>query len=454
MKRKSLSHKLMKKLAVPIVATIFAIAIIGYLVALEEIDEVYDSELITAANVLWLVNRDDVTNPRTKVDLKVRNIDLEGIDQEALTEYAQWRAFRLWKGSKIVIASDNARLESVLPAKQGFEDFKQDGDRWRSFTLHIPEDDMIVEVAEKEDARLELVRNIAGSVIWPLLLVLPVIGILLWRGVYAGLGDLRFFTHAIRERAPDDMSKIDVEDTPTEIAPLGNALNNLLEKLEGSLVHERMFMDNAAHELRTPLAALRIQADLALTAKNSKEREKALHELIRGVERSAKLVDQMLMLGKTKLQFKPSVKIRFHDLLQQNIKLHVPLALKKHIDLSLTGDETLEGMSQPELLSTLLNNLLENAIKYTPEEGSVTADVSVHGRHPIITITDTGPGIPEAEREKVFDRFYRIADHAQAGSGLGLAIVRHIADMLEIQITLGTPEKGPGLRVWLLFPVQ
>lgn len=452
--KQSLTGRLLKKLSLPIMATIITIGAIGYQTARNEIDEVYDSELITAANVLWLVNRENPDDEDTKIEMKARSINLEGIDQAALNEYAQWRAFRFWKKGKLVLASDNARPENIPPAKQGFGDFVQDGDHWRSFTLHVVEENSVVEVAEKEGARLELVQNIAIGLLWPLLFVLPIIGLLLWRGVYAGLSDLRVFAEAIKRRSPDDMKKLDVVRTPTELLPLAQGLNQLLAKLEASLAHERLFMDNAAHELRTPLAALQIQADLALSAKNESQRGQALKELAGGVTRAAKLVDQMLILGRLKHQMKPLASTNLYALVREVIKGYVALALQKNIEISLLGEETLEAVTQPELLATMIGNLLDNAIKYTPEQGRVTIEAATLHHQPVIYITDNGTGIPESEREKVFDRFYRVSEHIQTGSGLGLAIVKHIADMLQIHIALSTPESGEGLRVSLHFAAK
>jgi len=453
-KRQSLTRRLLRKLFLPIAATIFIVGLIGYWTARQEIDEVYDSELITAANVLWLIHRDDPSNTLPAIQMKTRNIDLDTMDQKALDEYAQWRAFRIWKKGKLTITSDNARPKSIPPSNEGFEDFIQDDEQWRAFTLHVPEEDTVIEVAEQDAARSELIANIAVGLFWPLLLILPVIGILLWRGVHTGLVDLRLFADAIKKRSPDDMTRIEAGRTPVELLPLTQGLNQLLAKLENSLSHERMFMDNAAHELRTPLAALSIQAEVALSAKNEAERIRALHELAGGVTRAAKLVDQMLMLGRLKHQQKPFAPIALYAVARESMKAHVSLALHKKIELALVGDEVLKATSQPELLNTMLGNLLENAIKYTQIGGKVTVNVETLHRQPVMYITDNGPGIAEHERDKVFERFYRVSEHAQSGSGLGLAIVKHIADMLQIHIALSAPHAGQGLRVTLHFPAQ
>ena len=451
-RRKSLTRRLLRKLFSPVFGALIIVCLMGYLTAVHEIDEVYDSEMITEANTLWLTNKDNLEDERGTIKIRVRHIDLPGIQQELLNNYAHWRAFRVWKDGYLIMESDNARPVDDLVTREGFEDYVQDGERWRSFTLHIPEANVVVEIMEKHAARFELVQNIAGGLMWPLLFTLPLIGFFVWRGVHSGLNDLRLFADAIQRRSSDDMSKLDIDRTPVEILPLAENLNQLLAKLEASLVHERLFMDNAAHELRTPLAALSIQTDVALSAKSEVERLQALTELAGGVTRASRLVDQMLVLGRLKHQVKPSTSLILYDVVRQVVKEHVTVALHKYIAISVTGDEKLQGFSQAGLLLTLLNNLLENAIKYTPARGKVMMDVGMRDQRPFVTITDTGPGIPESEREKVFERFYRISEESHTGSGLGLAIVKHIAELLSIDVQLENTEHK-GLQVTLLFPV-
>ncbi len=450
MKTHSLRAQLLKKLILPIVLAMVAIAGAGYYSAREEIGEVYDSELITAANVLWLLNRDYKVDHPT-IQMGTQSIDLDDMDPSALDEYAQWRSFRVIKNGKILIESDNARPASEPPGPEGFTSFRTDGEKWRSYTLHVPEEHTVVEVAERIEARSDLILRISEGLLWPLMLVLPVIGVLIWRGVHLGLVDLRRFTIAIKKRSPNDLSRLSAEYVPVELTPLAEGLNQLLGKLEAAAEHERVFMDNAAHELRTPLAALSIQAQVALSATSEAERMATLEDLAGGVSRAARLVDQMLLLSRLKYQLKAFQTLNVSKSLRNVIKEYVPLALQKRIELTLKGDEAAVILTQEDLLHTMIGNLLDNAIKYTPEGGRIRVKVAfVEGRVEI-SISDTGPGIPESEHDRVFDRFYRSEEHLAPGSGLGLAIVKHIADLLQVEIALKSREKATGLSVRLYF---
>ena len=452
MRTNSLRAQLLKQLMLPIVLATLAIAGSGYFSAREEIGEIYDSELITAANVLWLLNRDYAQDDQPTIAMKTQSIDLDNIDPDAMDEYAQWRSFRVFKHGKIIIESDNARPENIPPSVQGFTNFMHDGEQWRSFTLRVADDNTVVEVAERVEARGDLIWRISEGLIWPLLFVIPVIGLLIWRGVHVGLIDLRRFAIAIKKRSPDDLSRLQSDHVPVELTPLAEGLNQLLGKLEAAAAHERIFMDNAAHELRTPLAALSIQAQVALAANDAVERTSTLNDLAGGVARAARLVDQMLILGRLKHQLKPFRPLPACRILRHIIKEYVPLALQKHIDITLSGDESATLLTQEDLLQTMIGNLLDNAIKYTPESGRVLIHVASPEQGVTeICISDTGPGIPESEHARVFDRFYRSDEHLEAGSGLGLAIVKHIADILQVDITLGSPEGHPGLMVQLYF---
>lgn len=450
--RRSLTARLLRSLVLPIAFTILAVVAYGFWSATAEINAVYDSQLVTSANVLWLTDRedDDPDAPLPDEEIDKRIINLNDIDATPLTKYAGWRAFRVWKHGALVLHSDNARPESVPPGEKGFANFKIGEDEWRSYTLYVPHDKTIVEVAERRAARGQLITDIAMGLLWPLLLTIPFIGLFIWRALNSGLIDLRRLAETLKLRSPDDRTPITVDPLPLELQPLARGLNQLLEKLEASLAHERTFMDNAAHELRTPLAALSIQADVARNAKTAYEKQTALDDVAAGVARAAKLVDQMLMLGRLRHQLKPLAPHTLTPLVREVIKDYVPLALQKHIELSLTGDEQLTAITQPDLLRILLSNLIDNAVKYTPERGSISVDVTTENLHPCLRIRDSGPGIPGNERTKVFDRFYRLQEQAQVGSGLGLAIVKLVAELLQVEVVLADAPGG-GLQVDLVF---
>lgn len=445
---RSLKHQLLISVGLPVAALILLVSGVAYRSARDEIDEVYDSQLITAANVLWLMNRDENHDDEPHVRLASKIIDLDTLDQKTLDEYAKWRWFRFWRNGKLIISSDNAP-ESVPPARKGFTNVMVGGRRWRIFTLDVPDENTVVEVAEKHTARMVIVRNIILGLLGPLLLALPLIFLSVWKGIRWGLKDLQQFTQAIDQRSPDDLSKVDSEHAPLEILPLSHALNHLLQKLETSLQQERLFTDNAAHELRTPLATLGIQADVILQANDEQERAAMVQELNKGVRRASRMLDQLLTLARMRHQDIVRTPVNLYEQAREAIKLVYPAAWGKHIECALTGDERITAVSSAPMSAILLNNLLENSIKYSPPDSLISVCVNSDGT---MSIIDQGPGIPESEREEVFNRFYRVPGNTEPGSGLGLAIVRVVAESLDIGVALFTPETGQGLGVRLSFP--
>ncbi|MBV8307751.1 MAG: hypothetical protein JO274_09760, partial [Gammaproteobacteria bacterium] len=243
------------------------------------------------------------------------------------------------------------------------------------------------------------------------------------------------------------------EQLPDEVQPLVLALNDLLGRLRGALERERAFMADAAHELRTPLTALHLQMGMLARAGSETEREAAMRTLSSGIERAIHLVEQMLALARQQPRTDaPHVPVRIDELARETVTELVPLADAGSIDLGVAATQPIAVSGDPEALGTLLRNLVDNAVRYTPPGGRV--DVSVGGapEAPRLLVTDDGPGIPVEERVRVFDRFYRRAGTVQPGSGLGLAIVKAIADAHGATLSLGDGPSGKGLAVTVSFP--
>ena len=452
MKQPSLTVQLLKGIGLPLVLVVALIGAIAYFSAIDEVNEVYDSQLITSANELWLLSERE--DSRTEIKVGGHDLELDDSDQKALDEYARWRRFRVWRGGKLLLVSDNADGASDKPHAKGFTDVASASGDWRLFTLYVPRQDVVVEVGEKVEARYEVVWPILFGLLIPLLLAIPVFALVIWQGGRWGLRDLRRFAANIKQRSPDDLSRIPDEGAPAEIAPVAEALNSLLAKLDQALQQERLFTDNAAHELRTPLAALGLQTDVVRNARTRNERSLALGELDKGVERASRLLDQLLTLARIRHTPIERTELDLRTAAADAIKDIYPLALAKKIDLALSGDGDAAILSKKPLLAILLRNLLDNAIKYSPAGACVDVEITEAGGAPRLIVRDQGPGIPPDEREQVFAHFYRMPGAAGAGSGLGLAIVRTIADLLGIDVRLFTPESGTGLEVEVRFAPQ
>lgn len=258
----------------------------------------------------------------------------------------------------------------------------------------------------------------------------------------------------VAQRDPANLAPLEERSAPAEIAPLLHALNALLGRLERALESERRFTADAAHELRTPLAALKIQAQVARRAENEAQRGAALDKLILGVDRATHLIEQLLTLARLEPTGGSTVLMSGCDvaaIARQTLADLAPAALGKGIELGLNSPATAMIRGNADMLAILLRNLVDNAIRYTPRNGRVDVSLLVEQGRVRLEVTDSGPGIPEQEKQRVFDRFYRILGNEAAGSGLGLSIVKRIADAHAASLSLAEGENGVGLRVGVDF---
>ncbi len=444
-RRPSLTLQVLAGVGVPFLAVTALIGLLAWFSAQDEISEVYDAQLMNTAVQLSTMARTDDHGPLPHFDR--HDLGLDPDDQADLDEYAHNRTFRVWKGGQVALASDNAPAASVPAGARGMRTIGEGRHRWRVFTLVEPHGDVVVEVRERLRARREVSGHIVWDLLWPLLTILPVIGAAVWMGIRWGLKDLRHFAGEVHARSPSDLARIDGSRMPGELAPLSESINGLLGKLEHSLTLERLFTDNAAHELRTPLAALNIQAEVARNARNPRERRAALDSLSLGVQRTSRLLDQLLTLARIHHLNEDTQPINLYELASDVMKDAYPKAGARRVELSLSGDETILVAAPSTLLTLLVGNLVDNAIKYSPDGGQVDLHIARDGQEAVMTLYDQGPGIPEVERDRVFARFYRIRGNMLAGSGLGLSIVRSISDILDARVTLFTPQSGRGLGV-------
>jgi len=324
---------------------------------------------------------------------------------------------------------------------------------------------VLVQVAETLDKRARLANEIIKGVIFPQFMILPLAVMLVWFGLSRGLAPLKTLQRRIRDRAPDDLSPIDPRGAPEEIAPLVDAFNDLLERLGRNVNVQKRFIADAAHQMKTPLAGLRMQSELALREHDPDELRRALQQIAQGSERAAHLISQLLSLARME-NLRDAATMTPVDLVgfaREVVADWVPTALERRRDLGFEmnvpaapgepAPATVAG--HPVLLRELLNNLIDNALRYTPDGGSVTVRVVADGRPVQLEVEDSGPGIPEAERELVFERFYRVLGTGVDGSGLGLAIVREIAEQHGCSVRVEAARPGarpPGTRFAVMFP--
>ena len=452
----TLARSLFLRIAPTILIVICVIGILAFKGATRQIDHVYDAQLISSANMLWLVVEDEM-NAQAGPFRRIRKIDLTISNQKALNEfadaYADSRMFRVWKGNKLAMISDKAPVVGIPQQDQGLSDVEDDeGNDWRVYTLNIPHTNITVEAGEKISLRESLVINILLTLAAPLALLVPLVGWFLWEGISSGLGTVRALIQQIRSRSPDDLSPLALANVPRELAPIGNSINQLLQKLENSFNAEKRFAEHAAHHLRTPLATLKLQMQMLEQARDAKERSMLMANLSAAIERSSRLVSQLLT--STRVSHQPIVRVPI-DLKRSVISMIqelAPMVALKHIDLSFEGADGLMVMADETLLRLLIGNIIENAVKYTPDKGKVDVVLTSDEESITCAVSDSGPGIPEDERDHVFQRFYRVGTPQAQGTGLGLAIVAETAARLSGKISLKTPESGQGLLVEIALP--
>ncbi|MCD2514916.1 sensor histidine kinase N-terminal domain-containing protein [Massilia sp. G4R7] len=323
----------------------------------------------------------------------------------------------------------------------------------------------LVQVAETLDKRANLANEIIKGVILPQFIILPVILALVWFALSRGLSPLAELQERIRARPQDDLSPIDPRQVPEEISPLVGSFNDMLERLAQTVEMQKRFIADAAHQMKTPLAGMRMQSELALRQVDPGEIHRSLEQLAKSSESATRLVNQLLALARAENQ--PHAGLAFEEiclaqLARATVQDWVQASFANRIDLGFEppdapGDGELHIAGNALMLRELLSNLIDNALRYTPSGGSVTVRVRRDGEHALLEVEDTGPGIAPAERAHVFERFYRILGSNVAGSGLGLAIVREIAQQHGAEIDIfnnprSHSKKYPGSLFRLTFP--
>jgi two-component system sensor histidine kinase TctE len=305
---------------------------------------------------------------------------------------------------------------------------------------------VLVQVAETLQARTQLANEIIKGVIVPQFIVLPLALLLVWLALTRGLAPLTALQARIRRRRPEDRSPIDARAAPEEIAPLVESFNDLLARLSASIQVQKRFIADAAHQMKTPLAGLRTQSELALRQTDPAELRRSLRQIAAATERATRLINQLLALARAEhggAEAPAFEVIDFARMTREAVRDWVPLAIDRQIDLGVdvTTDEA-NILGHALMLREMLGNLIDNALRYTPAGGTVTARVQRDGDEVVLEVEDTGPGIAESERARVFDRFYRVLGSRADGSGLGLAIVREIVEQHDAQVTIHAPARA------------
>lgn len=432
----SLRRRLLGLLLGGVSAAWLVTMIFSYIDAHHEVDELFDAQLGQAAQTLLALASHD-----------------EGEDIEDLGDvthkYQRRLRFQIWRSDgKLLLRSKNAP-ESPLTGTAGFSETHGDDGHWRHFSQWNEGHSLQVQVSENHHIRDELIGHIAWRLLFPALFGLPLIGLWVWLATRQGLASLDGIARQIASRAPQQLQPLTPASAPEEIRTMLEALNGLFQRVDSALEAERRFTADAAHELRTPLAALQAQLQVAQRARDSEERDRSLSQLQSGLGRASHLVDQMLQLARLDPEsgLPDPQPVDLPALAEAVCADLGPLILGKNIDFDLAADPGCTVIGQTEWLRVLIRNLVDNAVRYTPAGGQVRVELKATDGACRLTVSDSGPGIPAAERAAVLRRFHRLDHDSQPGSGLGLAIVARIAELHGAQLELAETDSGNGLKI-------
>lgn len=421
-----------------------------------EIAELFDAELSQSARVLMALVKNSVVDggvmPR---QWKKNQLVWELGGYLHGDRYEQKLAFQLWtdKG-RLVMRTSSAPLTPLSDIKHGFSRIRLDENRWHVFSLPDHEGKLIARVAQQDDIRGELIDDIAWELIKQVLWGFPLLTVVVWFIVGRSLRPIRRLTHNVEEQDASRLILLEEKGIPVELKPLVNANNMLLGRVKQAIESERRFTADAAHELRTPLAGIKTQAQLARKTKDDEIRENALLNMDEAVDQLTHTVYQLLTLARLdpKSEIPDCGSVNLIERVTRIVSDLEPLAFKKHIELSMEQTDRSIIHANATTLDILLRNLIDNAIRYTPQGGQIKIRVEKKNGETEFLIDDNGPGIPDNLKDKVFHRFYRHLDTTgQAfGCGLGLSIVDRIVKLHNAEIELEDSIYG-GLRVKVRF---
>jgi len=441
---RSIRRELVVRLAVGLLVAVAIAAVATYMRARAEANEIFDYQLRQMAASL------------TGVPLAGMPGGF-GANTDALV-------VQIWDRNGVQVFLSQPQQQLPAQAQLGFVTVGTPVGEWRVFSTLTGGG--VVQVAQPMSVRRELAASMALRTIVPLLAIAPLLALALWFGITRSLRPLDHVTAALSKRAPGVLEPLAETGMPTEVQPLVNALNGLLGRLDRALGAQRAFIADAAHELRTPLTAVHLQAQLAERASTDAERRAALAELKAGLTRATHLVEQLLTLAREEpgVAERPFAPVNIAELARNVVADHAGIAAARGVDLGIAGSDADRADAHVVVsgdatgLRALLSNLVDNAVRYTPAGGRVDVSLENDDQDVVLTVRDSGPGIPASERGRVFDRFYRVPAPGAtdvAGSGLGLAIVKRIAERHDANISLGAGIAGPageGLGVTVRFP--
>jgi two-component system, OmpR family, sensor histidine kinase QseC len=434
---RSLQGRLLVGLLGAVVLVWLVTATVTWLDARHELDELLDSHLAQAAALLVAQQADELGEEE----------HARTTDAPQLHRYSPQVAFQVWHEGRLVLRSASAPATPMVADAPGpgFHAARFGDADWRVFVARGAERDVLVYVGEQVASRDHILWAIVRGLLGPMALALPLLAAAIWWAVRRGTAPLRALGRTLAQRHPQALEPVAVPGAPAEMLPMVDALNRLFERITTMVAAERRFTADAAHELRTPIAAIRTQAQVALAETDAAERAHALRATLAGCDRAARLVDQLLTLSRLEAGA---------SLAQRVVGDLAPRAIDRRQTLGLDAEPGCQVHGSDTLLAVLVRNLVDNALRYSPDDAEVRVAVARAGGQVRLQVDDSGPGLADADLARLGERFFRVLGSGQDGSGLGWSIVRRIAAAHGATVTAGRSAALGGLAVTVCWPAR
>jgi len=436
---RSLRTRLLGLLLLAIVGAACLQAAIVYRQARAEADGIFDYHMEQMAQAL-------------RAGVPLPGLGLPG--QEPMPQESFDFFVQVWTHDGLRVFQSGTGADLPQRAVLGFSNIEVDGKPYRVYSMRARS--QVIQVAQDMRPRQTMARNLAWRTVWPIAWMAPLLMLVAWWVVSVSLAPVARVQRQLALRDADALTEVGEEGLPDEVRPLVHELNLLLGRVRHAFDAQKHFVAEAAHELRSPLAALRLQAQSLQRARDDATRDLAVERLLAGIDRATRLVEQLLVLARQqahRLEEAPAQSLSLAAVSAQVVADAAPLAAARRIDLGLSENDPALVMGHAEPLRILLTNLVDNAVKYTPEGGTIDVAVRREGSQLVLTIDDSGPGIDEPNRARVLDHFYRVPGSTATGSGLGLAIANAIAQLHGSKLMLERSPRLGGLRIGLRLPV-
>ena len=417
-------------------------AVLTWLDVRHELDELLDGHLAQAAALLVVQQVGEMED------------DDHAVDAPSLHRHAPKIAFQVFHEGRLVMRSANAPASPMVRPeerfKSGFRSVRLGDTDWRVFATYGAERDIQVYVAEQQRSRSSIVWALLRGMLQPMVVALPLLALAVWWAVYRGMLPLRKLGTALARREPQALQPVEVDGAPAEMKPMLDALNGLFGRIGALMESERRFTADAAHELRTPIAAIRAQAQVALAESDDALRRHALQATLQGCDRASRLVEQLLTLSRLESSAAPALApLDLSALVRSVVADLAPQALRKQQTIEVEAELARFVVGEPTLLAVLVRNLGDNALRYSPAGARVIVTVDGDAQAVWLRVEDSGPGLADADRQRLGERFFRVLGSGQEGSGLGWSIVQRIAQVHAATVSTQPSVQLGGLAVQL-----